>query len=125
MTLGDAYMVAASDRQVVVTWRPDVESREAAERRAREAVTGALDGIAADWEQAGWDFPDTASKSADHLRWLYLRLRHGWSYARIATEAGLDTDYSYVDPAKAVQRAVKRIAQVAGVGTFGAPANRH
>lgn len=115
MAGGHSYMVPLDEREVAVTWRPDLEPRRAAEERAGAAVAAALDRIRDDWEAAGWQFKDTTPKAPEHLRWLFLRLRHGWSYAEIARRVGIADDPDYFDPPKAIAKAVKEMAKKAGV----------
>jgi len=112
---GGHYTVPLDEREVAVTWRPDLEPRRVAEERAGAAVAAALDRIRDDWAAAGWQFKDTAPKAPEHLRWLFLRLRHRWSYAEIARHVGIADDLDYQDPSKAVAKAVKAMAKKAGV----------
>ncbi len=115
MAGGHSYTVPLDEREVTVTWRPDLEPRRAAEERARAAVADALDAIRNEWEAGDWTFPDTSPRAQEHLRWLFLRLRHGWSYAEIARRVGIADDPDYFDPPKAVAKAVKAMAKKAGV----------
>lgn len=116
-SLGLSYGVPDSSEPV--SWRPDLESRADAMERGRKLgvprriVRAGLRADRERWQAAGWDFPDAMPEAERQLRWLYLRLRHGWTYAEIARREGLAEAHLYTEPAKAVQQAVRRLARAA------------
>lgn len=113
--LGDGYAVPTEAQELLVGWRPDLESRADAEARLTHELTAALDRIQADWQAAGWTFHHAAPKALSHLHWLFLRMRHGWSYGEIARREGVRADENRLEPDKTVQTAVHRMAQAAGI----------
>jgi len=73
-----------------VEWRPNLEPKIDAERRAMEAGAPRSEarlGLAAieeEWTDAGFTFHKSRTKATDHLEWLYRKLRHGETYGAIA-----------------------------------------
>jgi hypothetical protein len=120
-SLGQGYMVP--DPAGSVPWKPDREPRSVAERRAREMGTPrriVRESLRAEqhrWEAAGWDFPVDAPEARKHLRWLYLAIRHDWTYGEVAQDWSADQPEPVDD--ETVAKAVKRLASKAYVTLRG------
>ncbi len=87
LSLASSYAVPDSPGAI---WRPDIDTKATALTRARERgwtrreAREALQQTQREWQEAGWTFPDVSPEAAKHLRWLYLAIRHDWTFAQVA-----------------------------------------
>jgi hypothetical protein len=84
---------------------PSLESRQTFAERSREYVAR----VEREAALAGYIFPDTTPRLRDHVRWLFLRIRHGMTWRAIA-----DAEVVAVQD-DAIRQAVGRLALGIGV----------
>lgn len=106
MAITYAHFIPPRDRAVVIRWDPQTETREDAQARAYRQARDALTTIDQDWRGAGLEREHDPEEER-HLDWLYLKLRHGWSYGQIAEDVAAK---EHVATRGMVQQALIRMA---------------